>query len=137
MPAQDRANRIRVLLADDSDTIRKVVRKLLEDDSAIQVVGEAANKTELFYLLRETSPDVLVVDLHLCSEPNAMAAIRKVQGLGLLVISALVGPESIALATNLGIQEVLEKADLPNTLVYAVKAAHSYSLRTAKTASAS
>ena len=138
MSAQARDNRIRVLLADDSDAIRKAVRTLLNDDSEIQVVGEAANKTELFYFLRETNPNVLVVDLHLCVEPDAMPEIRKIQDLDLLVMSALVGPESMALAANLGIKKVLEKADLANSLVNAVKIVYSqHSIRTARTAVAS
>lgn len=138
MSAQTRDNRIRVLLADDSDPIRKAVRMLMDDDAEIQVVADATNKTELFYFLRETNPDVLVVDLHLCADPDAMPEVRKTLDLGLVVMSALVGPESMALASNLGIRGLLEKAELPNTLVSAVKRAYSkHPIRAARTAIAS
>lgn len=123
MFAQHRDTRIRVLLADDSDTIRKVVRMLLDGDSGIQVVGEAANKTELFRMLGETRVDVLVVDLHLCAEHSAVQALTDIPGLGVVMMSALVGSESTALTARLGIKELLEKADLPDTLVRAIKTA--------------
>ena len=120
-----RDNRIRVLLADDSAIILRAVRMLLTDDSEIQVVGVAANNTDLGLVLRKTDPDVLVLDLHMCAGTGVIPALQEIPGLGLVVISALVGRESMELAARLGIHEVLEKVDLPKTLVNAIKTAYS------------
>ena len=120
-----RDNRIRVLLADDSAIILKAVRMLLADDSEIQVVGVAASNTDLCLVLQKTDPDVLVLDLHMCAGTGVMPGLKEIPGLGLVVISALVGQESMELAARLGIHEVLEKVDLPATLVNAVKTAYS------------
>lgn len=124
MLPQPRDNRIRVLLADDSAVILRPIRMLLADDSGIQIVGEVASKTDLFRVLRETNPDVLVMDLHMCAGSDAMSALRQTQGLGILVMSALIGKEAMELAARLGVNEVLEKSDLQNTLVNAVKNAY-------------
>ena len=127
MSTPHRDNRIRVLLADDSAIILKAVRMLLADDSEIQVVGVAANNADLSLVLQKTDPDVLVLDLHMCGGGVVIQALKETPGLGLVVISALVGQESMELAARLGIHEVLEKVDLPKTLVNAIKSAYSQS----------
>jgi len=125
MLPQNRNNIIRVLLADDSAVILKAVRMLLAEDSGIQVVGEVASKKDLFPYLHRVRPDVLVMDLHMCAERGVIQALKEIPGLELVVMSALVGPDSMDLAARLGLNEVLEKAELPDTLVNAVKYRHS------------
>lgn len=135
MSARYSDNRIRVVLADDSKIIRDAVRTFLAKSPGILVVGEAASDTELFRLLREKTPDVLVMDLHMCVGSDSMSALRVIRGLGIVVMSALVGPESKELAAKLGIKEVLEKSELPNTLMNAIKAVcPRHSISTAGTA---
>lgn len=54
---------IRVLLVDDHALIRDGLRRLLEDNADIQVVGEAGDGQEALRLLRQLQPDVAVMDL--------------------------------------------------------------------------
>lgn len=53
---------ITVLLADDDERFRVVVRSLLEDDG-FEVVAEAQDATETLALARRLQPDVVVLDL--------------------------------------------------------------------------
>ena len=53
---------ITVLLADDHALVRRGFRRLLEDDPAIAVVGEASNGEEAIRLARELAPQVIVMD---------------------------------------------------------------------------
>jgi DNA-binding NarL/FixJ family response regulator len=53
---------IRVLLVDDQVLMRRGLRKLLEVEDGIEVVGEAADGVEALRLVPETGPDVALVD---------------------------------------------------------------------------
>jgi DNA-binding NarL/FixJ family response regulator len=54
---------IRVVLVDDVPELRLLVRLTLEDDPAIEVVGEAANGRDGVLVVRETKPDLILLDL--------------------------------------------------------------------------
>ncbi|WP_290867658.1 response regulator transcription factor [Aquabacterium sp.] len=56
---------IKVILCDDHALIRRGIRDTLADADDIDVVGEAADYGELRGLLRDTSCDVLVLDINL------------------------------------------------------------------------
>ena len=54
---------IRVLLCDDVQAFRALVRFSLEDEPGIEVVGEAANGFEGIRMATELQPDVIMLDL--------------------------------------------------------------------------
>ncbi len=56
---------ITTILIDDHDLIRLGLRKLLESDSAIKVVGEAKSGNEGIQLARELQPGVVLLDVQL------------------------------------------------------------------------
>jgi DNA-binding NarL/FixJ family response regulator len=61
------ANKITVLLVDDHALVRRGFRRILEDDAAIAVVGEASDGEEAVKLAKELQPNVIVMD---CAMPN-------------------------------------------------------------------
>lgn len=54
---------ITVLLADDHAIVRQGLRRLLEDCRDIAIIGEASNGQEALRLIRQSQPDVVVMDL--------------------------------------------------------------------------
>jgi DNA-binding NarL/FixJ family response regulator len=56
---------ISVLLVDDHAVVREGYRRLLESDSRVVVVGEAASSAEALSRDRELAPDVIVLDIAL------------------------------------------------------------------------
>jgi NarL family two-component system response regulator LiaR len=54
---------IRVLLADDHQLLRQGVRRLLEGELDIQVVGEASDGLEVQRMAKELQPDVILMDV--------------------------------------------------------------------------
>jgi DNA-binding NarL/FixJ family response regulator len=61
------ADKITVLLVDDHALVRKGFRRMLEDDAAIAVVGEASDGNEAVKLAIELKPKVTVMD---CALPG-------------------------------------------------------------------
>jgi DNA-binding NarL/FixJ family response regulator len=59
------AEPIRVALCDDHTVVRSGLRRLLEDETDIAVVGEAGNAEDAVALARAEQPDVLIMDLGL------------------------------------------------------------------------
>jgi len=55
-------DKITVLLVDDHALVRRGFRRLLEDDTAIQVVGEGSNGEDAIRLTTELKPHVIVMD---------------------------------------------------------------------------
>jgi len=55
--------RITVLLADDHKVIRKELRKMLEVESDLEVVGEAANGQQAVDMAKKLRPAVIVMDI--------------------------------------------------------------------------
>jgi DNA-binding NarL/FixJ family response regulator len=56
---------VRVVLADDQPLVRSGLRVLMADHSDLEVVGEAATGAEAVQLVRDTSPDVVVMDIRM------------------------------------------------------------------------
>jgi two-component system response regulator NreC len=56
---------ITIVIADDHAVVRQGLRLLLEAEDDLAVVGEASQVREAQALVRDTTPDVLVLDLHM------------------------------------------------------------------------
>jgi len=67
---------IRVFLCDDHTLFRQGVRKLLELESDIKVVQEAANGKELLDNLKKAAPDVILMDISMPQMDGVTAAYK-------------------------------------------------------------
>ena len=54
---------IKVILCDDQLIVIEGLRKIIESDPEIKVVGTAGNGEELLELLASTKPDLILTDL--------------------------------------------------------------------------
>ena len=93
---------INVLLADDHALVRRGFRRLLEDDPALRVVGEASTGDEAIALAATLVPDVIVMDA-------AMPGTN-----GLLATKAIVAarPEAVVLMLSMHSEETLVRQAL-------------------------
>jgi len=101
-----------VVLADDDDRFRALVRSVLEDDG-YEVVAEAADATSAIALTRTHRPDVVVLDL-VMKGSEGLSTVREVlaadPGQPILVISSLFDPTVEREVIGLGAW-YLEKAE--------------------------
>jgi DNA-binding NarL/FixJ family response regulator len=67
---------VRVLLVDDHDLFRTGLRNLLEE-RGVQIAGEAATGGDAVRLVRESAPDVVIMDLHMPGM-SGIEAIRQI-----------------------------------------------------------
>jgi DNA-binding NarL/FixJ family response regulator len=56
---------LRAVVIDDEADLRLLARYMLEDEGAVEVIGEACNASDALRLIRELLPDIAIIDIHL------------------------------------------------------------------------
>jgi DNA-binding NarL/FixJ family response regulator len=116
---------VKILIADDSSSVRATIRKLVESHSSLwKVCAEAANGVEAVQKAMELKPDLVIIDLQMPVLDGISASARIVKSLPSTPIlvntiykSAYVDFE----AKNAGVREVISKGE-PGRLLKAVEA---------------
>jgi DNA-binding NarL/FixJ family response regulator len=117
-------DKITVLLADDHSLVRRGFRRLLEDDPAIEVVGEASNGDEAIGLAASLKPAVIVMD---CAMPgtSGLAATRQIlahdPGVAILMLSMHSEETLVRQALDVGARGYILKNALDLDLAAAVR----------------
>jgi NarL family two-component system response regulator LiaR len=62
-PHRSPVPKLRLVLADDHALVREGLRRLIDDQDDMEVVGEANNGTEAVRLVAEVRPSIVLVDL--------------------------------------------------------------------------
>ena len=115
---------ITVLLADDSSIMREAIKRLLEDDPGIQVVGESASFGEATEMIAALKPRVLLLDLHMPQKQEFPAPLVRSQLSSVkhtVAISFANDDEARSLAESYGAAILLDKMSLYSTLVPAIR----------------
>ncbi len=117
---------IRILLADDHTVVRQGLRRLLEAEPDISVVGEAGTGREAVHLTRKLRPDVVVMDIAM-PRLNGLEAARQIArampGARVLVLSSYSDDEYIRRLTEIGAAGYLLKQTAAADLIRAVREA--------------
>src|SRR5258708_12937793 len=64
-----RAQPVRIVIADDHPIFRDGLRRLLEAEPDLKVLGEASDGAEALRLARQLKPDILLLDLSMPKHP--------------------------------------------------------------------
>lgn len=116
----------KVLIADDSDVMRAAIRKTLQEEAGINIVGEASTFAETVQMVCDFKPDVLLLDLRLAEKRNFAPDLVKAQ-LGTVrtvAISFANDSDSKALAKSYGAAALLDKMTLYTEMLPAIRQCH-------------
>jgi DNA-binding NarL/FixJ family response regulator len=117
---------ITVLLAGDKELERLAIRRILQAQPEVELVGEAANFPDATQMSNDLKPQVIIADLHMPDEarvsPIEVATLLNFGASRLLVISIWEDEEANVLANNFGAYTLLDKSDLGHRLVPAILA---------------
>lgn len=121
------SKRITVLLADDHMILREGLRRLLESDSDIEVVGEAETGRKAVELVLKLRPDVIVMDIAM-PQMNGLEATRQIlksnPGAKVLILSAHNDDAYVESVTALGAVGYLIKQTSAQFLSEAIREVH-------------
>jgi two-component system chemotaxis response regulator CheB len=114
---------IRVLIIDDSATMRAILKSHLSEELEIEVVGTASDAVEGRELIKRLNPDVITLDIEIPGM-NGLAFLERIMRLRptpVIVVSGFTqkGSAVTARALALGAVDCYAKEDLPGGLVFA------------------
>jgi len=121
--AQQNPPPVRLLLADDSRSVRQGICRLLASSSEIELVGEAACFREMLELAESLTPRVVLMDLHMRDDreytPHQVRSALN-HACRLVAMSLWNDQPAKSLAQSFGAVALLDKASLNETLVLAI-----------------
>lgn len=136
------ANRIKVLIVDDSAVVRQVNRETLEREPDIEVIGVAADPLYALDKMKQQWPDVLVIDIEM-PRMDGLTFLKKImaerptptivcsslaeQGASATIDALAAGALAIITKPKGGVKQFLQ--DAGNDLVSAVRAAARANMR--------
>ncbi|VAX15701.1 Chemotaxis protein CheD [hydrothermal vent metagenome] len=108
--------KIRVLVVDDSATIRNILNKALNLDDGIEVVGEAENAFDARSKILELDPDVITLDI-IMPKMDGVSFLKKLMlhyPKPVIIVSSVAqkGSKMRFRASDIGAVDVVDKEDL-------------------------
>ncbi len=120
------SNKFRVLIVDDVAETRENVRKLLQFESDVEVVGAARTGKEAIEISQEVEPDVILMDINMPDMDGIAAteAIRRKNSYVQVVILSVQGdPNYLRRAMQAGASDFLTKPPTGDELITAIRRA--------------
>jgi DNA-binding NarL/FixJ family response regulator len=117
----NKKNPIRIVIADDHPIFRDGLRRLLEAEGGLKVIGEASDGGEAVKLARQVKPDILLLDLAMPKQ-TGLDALKDLSdgganGVRVILLTAAIEKEQIVKALQLGARGVVLKDSATQLLI--------------------
>jgi DNA-binding NarL/FixJ family response regulator len=120
-------SKINLLIADDHAIFRDGLRKLLDSEETITIVGEARNGAECIKMLSNLKPDILLLDLNM-PDKDGFAVLEEVNfdtiPTRVIVLTAAEDDRDLVRAMGLGARGVVRKESAIDLLVKSIHRVH-------------
>ena len=119
-PKASAGSRLRVVIADDASAMRALLRRMLEDSPAFEIVGEAGDGEEAVRLARTFHPDLVLLDvaMPIMDGLEAIPRIRRSSPESrIVVLSAMEAGQVRDRAMTSGADAFIEKRLLSDSLI--------------------
>jgi len=107
----------KVLIVDDSKTIRDLLERLFRQDSELEVIGKATNPIEAWEMIKRERPDVITLDIHMPEMDGVtfLETLLPKDPIPVVMITSISQEESGHLfrALELGAVDYIQKPSLP------------------------
>jgi DNA-binding NarL/FixJ family response regulator len=117
-------NRLRILVADDHDLIRRGVRNLLLSHAGWEICGEATTGREAVTKSQELEPDVVILDIGM-PDMNGLEAASRIRKASanteILILSVHYSDQLVREIVDAGIRGYIVKSDSDRDLIIAVE----------------
>ncbi len=114
----------RILIVDDHGIVRAGIRSLLEDDTSIEVVGEAENGEEAIEKAKQLKPDLVLMDIAMPGM-NGIEATRRIKeefpNICVLILTMHDDEEFFFPALRAGASGYIVKEAEPKELLHAIQ----------------
>ena len=114
--------KLKIFIADDQSCVRLAVRVILERQSGLSIIGEAADAIDMLTQLKSLRPDVLIMDWELPGLAGSTLYALRVILPEATIIALSSRPENQRLALGFGANGFVNKSAPPETLMHTVNA---------------
>jgi two-component system nitrate/nitrite response regulator NarL len=117
-------NPIRIFILDSHTLFRAGIRRIIESQAGMGVVGEAGRLNESLEIITNLKPDIILVELNLTGQPELeilSSLVRAVEGTRLILVTEMSDPKTLQKAVEDGVVGVVYKTQSPEVLIKAIE----------------
>jgi DNA-binding NarL/FixJ family response regulator len=118
-------SRLRIVVADDHEVVRRGIRSLIETRSGWEVCAEASTGTEAIHLVKKLKPDIILLDVSM-PDLNGIEVARELRAqcptTEILILTMHETPSVVGEALAAGARGMVYKSDAGKDLLNAIEA---------------
>ena len=115
---------VRIVIADDHAFLREGIKKTIQDEIDMKIVGEASNANDALDIIRELNPDIVIMDISMPGKSglDVLKDLKTLKKKSRILILSMHPEDRFAIrALKAGASGYLTKESAPDELVKAIR----------------